>query len=49
MVRMYSSSPVTPSATICAGLPAILNRRAVARLTDLSVACAESTTATSSW
>ena len=49
MVRMCASKPATPSATICAGVPATSNSRAVARLTDLSVACADSTTATSSW
>ena len=48
MVRMWPSSPSLPSATICAGVFATSNSRAVARLTDLSVACADSTTATSS-
>ncbi len=45
---MYSISRASPSATIFSGVFATGNSFAVARFTDLSVACAESTTATSS-
>ena len=45
---MYCSSPGTPSFTMACGVLAALNSSAVARFTDLSVACAESTTATRS-
>ena len=49
MRLMYSSTPATPSLTIVvAAHAATSNSPAVARLTDLSVAWAESTTATSS-
>src|SRR5438874_51365 len=46
MLLMYASRPATPSLTIFSGVAG--KSFAVARLTDLSVACAESTTATRS-
>ena len=45
---MYFSSPATPSAAIAAGVLATGKSVRVARFTPLSVAWAESTTATSS-
>jgi hypothetical protein len=48
MVRMYRSSPSTPRAASCCGVLATGNSLAVATFTLLSVAWAESTTATSS-
>ena len=45
---MYGISPSTPSLTIAAGVLATGKSFAVALLTLLSVACADSTTATSS-
>src|SRR5579862_3111201 len=45
---MYETSPASPSCNISSGVWTTLNRCSVALLTPLSVACAESTTATSS-
>ena len=45
---MYSVSPASPSARIAAGVLAVANSRLVATFTLLSVAWADSTTATSS-
>ena len=47
MVLMRSCRSSTPSATILRGVSATLNSGLVALLTPASVACAESTTATS--
>src|SRR5262245_41755854 len=47
MVLMRSCNASSPSATILLGVSATLNRPLVALLTPVSVACAESTTATS--
>ena len=47
MVRMCSISRSSPSASIFAGVSATLKSASVARLTPLSVACADSATATS--
>jgi hypothetical protein len=46
MDLIYSRKPSSPSASIFSGVSTALNSVAVARLTPLSVACAESTTAT---
>jgi hypothetical protein len=48
MVRMYSLSRASPSASIFRGVSATSNSGSVALLTLTSVAWAESTTATSS-
>ena len=48
IVRMYSIRPASPRERIWSGVRARLNRTAVAALTETSVACAESTTDTSS-
>ena len=48
MVLIRSSMPSTPSATIFSGVSAMANKPAVALFTPTSVACADSTTATSS-
>ena len=48
MVRMYSPTFASPSASIFSGVSAALNKARVALLTPASVACADSTTATSS-
>ena len=45
---MYGISPSTPSSTIAGGVLATGKSFAVALFTPLSVACADSTTATSS-
>jgi hypothetical protein len=47
IVRMWRLRSSSPSATICSGVVTCLNRSRMARLTLASVACAESTTATS--
>src|SRR5512143_3191196 len=47
MVLMNSASPASPSAQMASGVWAIGNSLRVARFTPLSVACADSTTATS--
>ncbi len=47
MVRMESRSRGSPSFSIFSGVSATANRRRVALLTPTSVACADSTTATS--
>ena len=47
-MRICSISPSSPTASIFAGVSAIGNSASVARLTPLSVACADSATATSS-
>ncbi len=47
MVLMRSRTSSSPSASIFLGVSATLNRPRVALLTPASVACAESTTATS--
>ena len=48
IVRMYFDRPSTPSSRIACGVFACLNSMRVARLTLLSVACADRITATSS-
>src|SRR5512135_197040 len=48
MVLMYSERPASPSAWMASGVSATGNSLRVARFTPLSVACADSTTATSS-
>ena len=48
MVRMMSVIAGSPSATIFSGVSALANSAGVALLTPASVACADSTTATSS-
>src|ERR1700694_2843534 len=48
MVLMYSRNFSSPSASIFCGVSATLNNSRVALLTPASVACADSTTATSS-
>ena len=48
MVRMYSPTSSSPSASIFSGVSAAANSARVALLTPASVACADSTTATSS-
>jgi len=48
MVRIWPASFSSPSASIFCGVSATANRPRVALLTPASVACAESTTATSS-
>src|SRR6184192_3028999 len=47
MVLMRSCTPSSPRANIFLGVSAALNRARVALLTPASVACADSTTATS--
>ena len=49
MVLMCSATPSSPRVIIASGVGAAANSLRVARFTLLSVACAESTTATSSW
>ena len=47
MVLIASASLASPSATIFSGVSTVLNSGSVALFTDLSVACADSATATS--
>jgi len=49
MVLMASRNASSPKSTICRGVLMRSNKGRVAMLTLASVACAESTTATSSW
>src|SRR5690606_7080178 len=49
MVLMCSASPASPSANRPCGVPCLGKNLRVARLTDLSVACADKITATSNW
>ena len=49
IVLICSFSPSSPRSTICCGVVTACEQRRVALLTPTSVACADSTTATSSW